>query len=75
MKLKPDIDTVAFLKAVSQCSGEVYFISEENDQLNLKSVLSAYIFLATTQGNRFLEKGCVMICDEADMPQIASYLL
>lgn len=44
-KLKPGIDPVALMKAVKQCDGDVFFLTK-NDQLDLKSVLSQYVFIS-----------------------------
>ncbi len=44
MELKKNTDVVDFLKIVSQCRGEVTYSTPEGDQLNLKSVLSQYVF-------------------------------
>ena len=74
MKLKPDCDIVSFLKAVSLCRNEVYFVSEQNDFLNLKSLLSAYIFLATAEGHSWLEKGSIYLQDDTDRQNIEMFI-
>lgn len=46
MKLKPQADLAAFLDAVGQCRSDVHFNTAEGDSLNLRSVLSQYVFAA-----------------------------
>ena len=74
MKLKNDCDIVAFLKAVSLCREDVYFISDQNDFLNLKSVLSAYIFLSTAEGHSWLEHGSIHLLNKSDRQYIEIFL-
>lgn len=42
--LKRPINTIAFINAVKNCSGDVFLQTKEGDRLNLKSSLCQYIF-------------------------------
>lgn len=64
MKLKEGIDFILFLKAVKKCSSDVWFKTEEGDSLNLKSILSQYLFSAITNRKAVLESGRIE-CEEA----------
>ena len=59
MKLKNNIDLVAFLQAVRSCREDVYFCTREGDRIDLKSVLSEYVFSSLTVQPRLLETGWI----------------
>ncbi len=66
MKLNANTDLVAFLQEVKKCKGDVWFETEEGDKLNLKSVLSQYLFIALTGDQEMLGKGLVTCEQETD---------
>lgn len=76
MKLRADIDIIAFLQAADACNGEVYFESAEGDMLNLKSQLSRCLFLAvfSSQKDNILFQGQITCTDTADRTNLLSYL-
>ena len=73
MKLKSSVDLIAFLKDVKRCRGEVTFHTPEGDHLNLKSMLSLYIFSAAAGNTAILEKGDVACADPEDEKLLAVY--
>ena len=46
MKTLSAADTVELLKTAQLAKGDVWFTTAEGDKLNLKSLLSKYVFLA-----------------------------
>lgn len=70
MKLKTNIDYTAFLFKVRECQGNVSFCTDAGDCLNLKSMLSEYIFLSAAISTALAAHG-QLICDE---PQDAALL-
>ncbi len=76
MKLKEGIRPVSFLEAVRQCQGDVYFLTEHGDCLNLKSQLTRYVFLAATadETQSLIENGSVRCSAPADYQLLAPYL-
>ena len=56
MKLKENIDFIDFIKKIKTCKGDVYFCTLEGDRLNLKSVLSQYIFSANSHDKRWMDR-------------------
>lgn len=57
MKLKKNFDSISFFKAVRQCSGDVWFCTVEGDRLNLKSVLSQFLFSTLITNKPLLGSG------------------
>ena len=74
MKLTKQTDLVAFLKTVNCCEGDVYFSSVQGDHLNLKSVLSQYLFSVAAGDREFLLTGEIVCEDEADARVLLPYL-
>lgn len=74
MKLRKDIDIVLFLKEARKCSEDVFLETEEGDRLNLKSVLSQYIFAAIAE-NREISEESRIICSEDDVKILEKYLV
>jgi hypothetical protein len=77
MRLKPGVDYVAFLKQVRVCGGEVNFKTADGDVLNLKSLLSEYVFLtlATTDSpKRLVENGYIECASDNDYALLAEHL-
>ncbi|MBP8989313.1 MAG: hypothetical protein KBG64_03730 [Clostridia bacterium] len=60
-----DIDVKAFIKALDDCKGNVYLVTDENDRFNLKSKLSQLAGLVNLiEGGRIVE--AKIICDDPD---------
>lgn len=74
MLLKKGVDFNNFLLEVKQCDGEVLFETDEGDSLNLKSILSQYLFTVITADDNFLLQGHVVCSDESDYVILNQYL-
>lgn len=74
MKLKKDFDIINFLDAVNKCSGDIIFISNQNDQLNLKSQLSKYIFIAAEQDISLFTGSSLQISDLNDLKYLKPFV-
>lgn len=59
IKFREDVDLIQFLRAVELCEGEVEFYSGQGDILNLKSILSRYLFAALTGKKNLLSGGWI----------------
>lgn len=75
MRLKPDVDLTEFLIAVSKCKGEVSFATPEGNLLNLKSVLSRYVFVAAVLHPELLTDGSVVCVDPADTELLRDFVV
>lgn len=74
MKLKPKTNFVDFLKSVQDCKNDVYFNSADGDQLNLKSLLSQYIFTSVKANNKLIKTGEIVCKNEQDYEYLSNYL-
>ena len=66
MKLKPNISIPSFLQAVQDCQGEVCLVTKEGDHLNLKSVLSQFVFAAVIAGKLQNFEGFITVQNTQD---------
>lgn len=66
MRLKKDIHIPAFIHTVNNCSGDVLFLTEKGDRLNLKSTLSQFIFATVIAGEKDLQEGTVEVLHPED---------
>lgn len=73
MKLKPNVNVPAFLQAVQSCSGEVCFVTQEGDILNLKSGLSQLIFTTVIVGKLQELEGSITIQNSQDTVLLQDY--
>lgn len=74
MKLKENINPVDFLKQIRTCRSDVYLETEDEDRLNLKSVLSQYVFIVLAEQKEMLDKAKVVCEGEEDYQTLAEYL-
>lgn len=74
MKIKNSIDITAFLENVKKCEGNVYFKTIEGDQLNLKSLLSQYIFVSIIDNAELMDNGVVDCSKEEDVAMLEEFL-
>lgn len=74
MKLKQMNRYVDFMEAVQSCTADVYFCSDEDDRLNLKSTLSQFLFASICGDRDYLRGGTVVCQDSADYDKLSSYL-
>lgn len=66
MKLKAHMDFTMFLHQVRQCTGEVSFVTQDGDRLNLKSVLSEYLFLSAAIASDLIGRGHLEFANPED---------
>ena len=74
MQLKPEIDLPAFLKAIQKCAGDVFFETAQGDRLDLKSILSQFVFTAAVAA-RLSEAPGQICCDGQDLPLLRDFLM
>lgn len=73
MKLTKNADLAAFLQAVNSCSGTVFFSTDQGDHLDLKSILSQYLFSVAAGDYALLFKGDVTCDNEQDRTMLLPY--
>lgn len=73
MKLKKYFDITAFMDAVQRCGKDVYFNTADGDHLNLKSVLSQFVF-ASAVAAKLPELKSEIVCREEDFPILLPFL-
>lgn len=74
MTIKESSNIPAFLKKVKACRGDVFFKTNEGDSLNLKSVLSTYVFAVLMKTPELIQNGKVICDDERDYELLSPYL-
>ncbi len=76
MRLKEKANIVAFLQDARAARGDVWFQTDEGDQLNLKSVLSQYVFIsaAGNEGESALKNGKIVCEKKQDYQFLQEYL-
>lgn len=75
MRLRPDVDLANFLIAVGKCTGEVTFTTPEGDFLNLKSILSRYVFVAAILHPELLTDGSVICRNPSDIELLRDFVV
>lgn len=76
MKTLSAADTVKLLNTARLAKGDVWFITAEGDKLNLKSLLSKYVFLAAANDPQsgLFSRGKI-VCDvESDNDLLRDFL-
>ncbi|SCP98861.1 hypothetical protein [Anaerobium acetethylicum] len=75
MKLKKEVSSADFLNRVDQCEGNIFYKTDEGDQLNLKSQLSKYLFLVAVNApsSASLGEGEILFSD-SDYKLLKEYL-
>lgn len=74
MHLREDINIMDFLLAVKGCSGEVLFETEDGDSLNLKSLLSEYLFSMVASNRNYVLSGRVVCRTEEDYRLLGNFV-
>ncbi|MCM1193122.1 MAG: polya polymerase [Lachnospiraceae bacterium] len=72
--LRDDIDLAAFFAAVNRCQGEVLFLSEEGDRMNLKSTLCQYLFTSVYLQKDIKLEGQIVCALPEDAETLAPFL-
>lgn len=74
MHLKEEINILDFLTAVKKCRGEVLFETEDGDSLNLKSLLSEYLFSMVASNRNYILSGQVVCRMEEDYELLEEFI-
>lgn len=74
MKLREQIDMREFLKQVKMCEDEVYLCTLEGDRLNLKSMLSQYVFVVLADQKEIV-KASRLECSREDSERLKEYVV
>ena len=73
-QLKSNIDLQGLFACVRKCNSDVYFKTQDGDNLKLKSELSHYVLMIVSNNNDFLLKGHVHCEDAADYELLKDYI-
>lgn len=74
MKLKKESHLYEFMERVNCCRADVYFTTDEGDNLNLSSQLSQYIMAVISNDKELLVKGNIVCRDPADYDMLKDFL-
>lgn len=74
MRLKDSCSPIDFLNQIKKCKSDVYFQTVEGDNLNLKSLLSEYIFLSLTSGSDILRNGQIVCESDEDYKILRNFI-
>lgn len=74
MKLKENVNLVEFLRQTRKCRSEVYLETEDENKLNLKSVLSQYVVVAMAGQKELLENARIVCKEDEDYQALSDYL-
>lgn len=74
MKLRKDINAIDFIKMIKKCENEVLFQTPEGDSLNLKSLLSQYIFASILENPELIESGKIVCNSKKDSMLLFQFL-
>ncbi|MDE6883419.1 MAG: hypothetical protein K2P48_09925 [Lachnospiraceae bacterium] len=74
MRLKENTDLIEFIKTVKKCRQDVFFRTAEGDCLNLRSMLSQYLFSVMTGNKELLQNGKIECQEAADYQMLEAYL-
>lgn len=62
-----------FIKGIKACSGDVFFESPE-DRIDLKSVLSQYVFISILGNRKLMERGGIRCENPEDQKSLELYM-
>ena len=62
------------MKQIKNCKEDVFLETEEDDSLNLKSVLSQYVFIVLAGQEELMKHARVVCRGEKDYQVLAEYL-
>ena len=74
MKLKDNVNLVEFLRNVKKCKSDVFLKTENEDMLNLKSILSQYVLVVLAEKKELLENARVICKGDEDYQVLMEYL-
>lgn len=73
-RFKQNIDLAEFLNFVRRCNADVYFKTQDGDNLNLKSALSHYVLMIIANNTEFLSNGIIHCEDTNDYELLKDYI-
>ena len=73
MNLKKGIDILAFMKRLGSCKGNVFFETPE-DKIDLKSILSQYVFVTVMNNPKLMSNGVITCEKEEDFVYLEPFL-
>ena len=75
MEFKKDVNTIDFIMAVKKCEKDVFFQTPEGDSLNLKSLLSQYIFASILENPDLVESGKIICQSPKDSELLSRFVI
>lgn len=76
MKLTHIKDVKSFFKMIDSCKGKVMLVTDEGDQLNLKSKLSQYVSLANIfESKTEIPEMEIIASEPEDVEKIVDYMI
>ena len=73
-KMKSNTYLPAFYSQVEACTKDVYFVTNEGNRINLKSMMSQIFFLTTFAHTKEASKGFIYCQNQSDYELLANYL-
>lgn len=73
MRLKDDVNLQAFLTVVDKCEDEVFLYLQDGSVINLKSMLSKFVFASIAGTPEFLENSKIVCKDQKDETKLAGF--
>ncbi len=75
MKVTNIKDVNKFFEVVDSCKGKVMLVTDEGDQLNLKSKLSQYVSLANIFSGGNIPEMDIIASEPEDVQKIVDYMM
>jgi hypothetical protein len=75
MKVTNIKDVNKFFQVVDQCKGKVMLVTDEGDQLNLKSKLSQYVSLANIFSGGEIPEMEIIASEPEDVQRIVDFMM
>lgn len=74
-RLRDQISYSAFLQKVKKCSGEVLYLTEDGDTLNLRSALSQLLFSASFMNRDAAKNARISFSDMKDAEILSEFII
>lgn len=74
MFLNDDADILKLIKAVRNCKEDVYLLTEEGDNLNLKSTLCQYAVVAMVAKPEILVRAQIKCSNDVDKEMLSEFM-
>ncbi len=73
-RMKSNTNLPAFYSQIETCTKDVYFITNDGNRINLKSMMSQIFFLTTFAHTKEASKGFIYCQTQSDYDLLANYL-